>query len=292
MNKKIAIISTHSASAHVANSPEVSGPLCTAADALQVQLVFIHPKDIILSLTPTGIVPTIVHSVQLEECDSLYVRNALHYHTQAYFLTKYFEERGKRVLYESAIFMSGWPRKWFDQMRLQAFNWHIPTQYVCSIDFFAYMAAHNCSLPLVLKPYSGSQGEGVQLARTMPELQAIIQDKQWVEKGVLVQPYLDIIAEYRVLVLNGTVIAAAKKTNDHDFRKNASLGATFTAAPLELFKQFTPACVFTGLYGLDVVHTATGDWKVIEINRCPGWKALQPVTTVNIAEVVLQSLLP
>jgi glutathione synthase/RimK-type ligase-like ATP-grasp enzyme len=46
------------------------------------------------------------------------------------------------------------------------------------------------------------------------------------------------------------------------------------------------------ILGVDILPSVDGEFFVLEVNGCPGWRGLQEVTPFNIAETIIQHLQP
>lgn len=79
----------------------------------------------------------------------------------------------------------------------------------------AWEAAKNIGLPVVVKPVAGNQGKGVAInLKSEDEVRQAFQIAAEFDKEVLVEEFLKGI-DYRLLVINGKVVAAAKREPAH-----------------------------------------------------------------------------
>jgi ribosomal protein S6--L-glutamate ligase len=91
----------------------------------------------------------------------------------------------------------------------------------------------------------------------------------------------------RVFVLAGKVIAAMRRRANGDWRTNVAQGgraepARLTADQEKLALQAVQA-VGAVAAGVDLLPGTDGNWYVLEVNAVPGWRALAPVTGVDVA---------
>jgi len=115
---------------------------------------------------------------------------------------------------------------------------------------------------------------------------------------MLMQEYLKIDGDMRVIVLGGKVLASMRrKSGGSDFRSNFSLGGTVkNVATLEedietLAIRSAQAC---GCYICGVDITVTEDTKkpyIIEVNSSPGTDGIEKATGRNIAREMLENFL-
>ncbi|MFB6294728.1 MAG: RimK family alpha-L-glutamate ligase [Candidatus Nanohaloarchaea archaeon] len=136
------------------------------------------------------------------------------------------------------------------------------------------------SYPLIVKPVSGREGEGVTRIDNREELEAALDD---VEFPVLLQEYIEIEEEYRVLVVGddplGTAVKQAEEGAD---ARNYAQGAEFTAVDTPAVERAAVAIadlMEIEVAGVDIVEAADGTLYEIECNRCPqfeGFAAARP----------------
>lgn len=143
--------------------------------------------------------------------------------------------------------------------------------------------------PLILKASSGSQtGVGVIIVESMRSLHATVQMLTFLKPYVdlLVQEYIKIDYDIRVLVSNGEVIAAMKRNVlSGDIRSNASLGAKIESIVLtEVEKQISlkvAELVEGDLVGVDLLPAKNRDVDqpyILEVNGTPGLGGIEDVT--------------
>ena len=143
--------------------------------------------------------------------------------------------------------------------------------------------------PLILKASSGSQtGVGVIIVESMRSLHASVQMLTFLKPYVdlLVQEYIKIDYDIRVIVSNGEVIAAMKRNVlSGDIRSNASLGAKTESIVLtEVEKQISlkvAELVEGELVGVDLLPAKNRDVDqpyILEVNGTPGLGGIEEVT--------------
>ena len=143
--------------------------------------------------------------------------------------------------------------------------------------------------PLILKASSGSQtGVGVIIAESMRSLHATVQMLTFLKPYVdlLVQEYIKIDYDIRVLVSNGEVLAAMKRNViSGDIRSNASLGAkteTIELTDIEKETSLKVAELVEGdLVGVDLLPAKNRETEqpyILEVNGTPGLGGIEEVT--------------
>lgn len=132
------------------------------------------------------------------------------------------------------------------------------------------------SLPLVAKVARGSSlGEGVHLITSEGDLQ------EYLKRNPLgyIQEYLPLERDLRVILINHRAILAYwKQSPPGEFRHNLARGAALDfegipSAALELARRVSRACNFDDV-GLDLCHTPSQGWQVLEANMNYGREGL------------------
>lgn len=133
--------------------------------------------------------------------------------------------------------------------------------------------------PVVLKTITGAEGIGVSLIDSRESLLGVLQSLWKFNAEVILQEYFEIDFDVRSIVLDGQVVASAKRIKgDGDFRTNKALGNE--TQPYELSEDekrlVLKAAKVSGCYwsGVDhiVVEGKDGEkeYKVLEVNGSPG----------------------
>lgn len=140
------------------------------------------------------------------------------------------------------------------------------------------------TFPMVVKPVDGSGGQGVFRVDSWTDLR-----RAWPPHGgtVVLQPYIDGVREYRVMVLGRRVVGSVFKTpGEGDWRGNATTGAQWHKAniPDAVHRWSVRACEAIGatVAAVDVLQSETG-YHVLEVNVCPGFQHFSEVTGIDFA---------
>jgi ribosomal protein S6--L-glutamate ligase len=133
--------------------------------------------------------------------------------------------------------------------------------------------------PVILKPYRGHRGHGVEIVRTVEELARIMPP----ESPVLVQAYIEGTGEdLKVFVVGDEVFAVRKTFSPTSFAepgRPAPVSAEVRRIALRCGQLFG-----LGLYGLDLIENTTGVW-VVDLNTFPGYKGV-PHIALRIADYI------
>lgn len=172
-----------------------------------------------------------------------------------------------------------------------------PTTWVCEHRHIAHalmQQALDNGKTLVIKPLFGSQGKGVRLIEQRAQF-ALPQD-MFVDGVYYLQEKIDCGAyqhDYRVFVVRGEPIAVMKRQGD-SWLHNVARGARCTACnEVDVADIGVQAAKGIGIdyAGVDVMRDRDGKLWVIEVNSIPAWRGLQTVTSVEIADVLVNDLL-
>jgi RimK family alpha-L-glutamate ligase len=171
----------------------------------------------------------------------------------------------------------------------------VPPTVVCQHADTALEAFEALGGDVVVKPLFGSEGRGMvrvsdsELAwrtfRTLERTQSILYMQQFIR-----HPGWDL----RVFVLGGRVLTAMRRYSGGDWRTNVAQGGRGEVERLgpdeERLALRAAAAVGAVVAGVDLLPGPAGEWYVIEVNAVPGWRALAPVTGVDVATAMIDFL--
>lgn len=142
--------------------------------------------------------------------------------------------------------------------------------------------------PLILKPQTGFQGKGVTLVNNENEFRDYLRTSE--EENLIAQQYIaDIVDEFRVIVVGGKGLGAARKVGS-GLTKNATQGTVFEGvddAEVVSFAEKASKLGTADVYGTDVVRTAAGRLYLIENNRAPNFMAFRDATGIAVEEEIV-----
>ena len=144
---------------------------------------------------------------------------------------------------------------------------------------------------VVVKPLFGSRGVGATRI-TDPEIALTVFKSLTFQHGVLyLQEYVDHgTSDIRAFVIKDRVVAAMRRVST-GWKTNYSQGARPT--PTKLSKEHEELAIKASqavgckISGVDILEGPDGP-KICDVNSQPGWKGLQVVTKVNIAEEIVK----
>ncbi len=149
--------------------------------------------------------------------------------------------------------------------------------------------AFGLRLPLLSKPVEGRHGEGVTIMTTQKELESFVAGNT---DDVLVQPLLPIDEEFRVFVIGTRSLGVVLKTPAEGSQiANYAAGARFSASklPARIEQEAIALCAQQGISigGVDIARVGDA-FYLLEINRCPEFKAFTKATGVNVAREIVE----
>jgi len=128
--------------------------------------------------------------------------------------------------------------------------------------------------PVVIKTITGAEGIGVSIVDSYQSLKSVLQSLWKYDAEVLIQQYFDVQFDVRTLVLDGKIIASAKRIRgSSDFRTNLALGNTGEPHELTEVEKETvlKAAKTSGAFYVAVDHLLVdGQPYVLELNGSPG----------------------
>ena len=155
------------------------------------------------------------------------------------------------------------------------------------------LSSNDISFPLIIKTNYGLHGVGVLLANTIQSAKSIIDLLQKQKTPFCVQEFIEHTNADRVVLLDGQLLGAMRKSiNTDDFRGNAR-----SATPLKLIPRAEDLIKFKRISkDLDarfiaIDYTLVDDeLYIFEINTSPGLEALQSVTDYCIYTRMIETL--
>ena len=151
--------------------------------------------------------------------------------------------------------------------------------------------------PLVVKPVSGRQGEGVFLAPDAASLRRYLAAAGDLRRGIIVQRFIPPAGrrDLRILVLGRQIAGASVlRPAEGDFRSNFHLTGSAEAVDPEaaIGSLAVSAVLALGLQvaGVDlVIDNRKRPW-IMEVNYAPGFRGLEAATGLDIAGAMVEYL--
>lgn len=187
--------------------------------------------------------------------------------------------------------------KYLTTVRLEAAGLRVPPTIVCQDAEAALEAFQVLGCDVIVKPLFGSEGRGMmriadadlawRTFRTLERLNCVLYLQQTIR-----HPGWDL----RLFVLERKVIAAIRRHANGSWRTNVAQGGraeAFQPSEVECDLALRAAeAVGCPVAGVDLLPGPDGGWYVLEVNAVPGWRALAPVTGVDVAARIIEYLVP
>ncbi len=147
--------------------------------------------------------------------------------------------------------------------------------------------------PLLSKPVLGRHGQGIVIHNDLKSLQKTISEST---ENLIIQDYLEIKAEYRVFVVGNKSLGVVRKIPESGTTiANYAAGAKFIKArlPKDVVSEAVLLCrkQEIDIGGVDIACDKNGNYFLLEINRCPEFKAFQKVREVDVAKEIIHLIL-
>ena len=153
--------------------------------------------------------------------------------------------------------------------------------------------------PMVLKTLQGSRGVGVLLVETERSLQSTVSLVYQIDPfcDILLQEYVDMDFDIRVMIVNRKIIGAIKREKViDDFRSNISQGAN--AKKIKLTKLEEEACLraakavngqWVGVDFIPAKNRKTEEPFILEVNHSPGTQGISKALGKEVCEEVIEA---
>lgn len=169
---------------------------------------------------------------------------------------------------------------------------NIPTHFLCSHTENVPSLILDFSPPYILKPVSGRHGEGIVVAQSADEVEKHSAES---ENDFLLQKFLEIDEEYRVFVVGGEALGCIRKVPEEGSKvANYAAGASFhnTDLPDDITQEAVALCAQQGIDigGVDLARIGE-TYYLLELNRCPEFKAFYGATGIEVALHIVDFLL-
>jgi RimK family alpha-L-glutamate ligase len=147
---------------------------------------------------------------------------------------------------------------------------------------------------VVIKPLFGSRGLGSTRIRDEEIAFSVFRAIRFYHGMIYLQEFLPHgSSDIRAFVIDGRVIAAMRRVAK-GWKTNYSQGSrpesVKLAKNLDDMAIKSAGCVGCKIAGVDILETRRGPY-VVEVNSQPGWKGLQSVTRIRVADRIVEFVL-
>jgi len=201
-------------------------------------------------------------------------------------IARYFKKKGKvvveDVLATKAMYMEKFSPTMVDDK--------VPTlDYAVLFDKKTVYQTH-LEFPFIVKGLDGSMGKKVNLVHNTEEYRETIERYGY---PVLLQQYVPITRDYRVMVVDGEVLGVMARSNtEKSFLTTCGGGKReCVELPEHALDIALRATKVSGLMvaGVDLLEWK-GEYYMLEANMSPQFRVFERVTGVNVAEKILEAI--
>ena len=158
----------------------------------------------------------------------------------------------------------------------------------------AIKAFHELGGDIVVKPLFGSRGQGATRVNDIDIADTIFKAITFHHGVIYMQEFVEHgFSDIRAFVIGNHVVASMRRVAT-GWKTNYSQGAK--PAPAKITKEFEEMAVKSAkavgckIAGVDILEGPDGP-RIVDVNSQPGWKGLQVVAKVNIAEEIVNFML-
>jgi [lysine-biosynthesis-protein LysW]--L-2-aminoadipate ligase len=226
--------------------------------------------------------------VVLQRCISYY-RSA--------FLTRILENFGVRVINSSKV-SEACGNKLVTSMLLAKAGVPTPDTYVALSSESVFETAEKLGYPVVVKPFTGSWGRMVDIAKEPQTLGTIVEYRESMQNPVEHMYYLQEFVkrpprDIRLIVAGDEVIASVYRiAPEGEWRTNVARGGTTTGFKLnkeiEDITLRAAKAVGGGILGVDAMESEEHGYTIHEVNNTVEFKGAQGATEHRIAKKMIQ----
>jgi RimK family alpha-L-glutamate ligase len=146
--------------------------------------------------------------------------------------------------------------------------------------------------PYILKDIKGAQGKNIFKTDTLNDIKSIIEKNKSVH--FMLQPYLELEHDLRILVLGGRILGAMDKIHtENNFKGNISQGAVGEKFILtDKIKDIVYKSYFLNkadFVGIDI-GISQGKEYLLEVNRAPQFRGFNKYMKINVGEEIIKYL--
>ena len=249
----------------------------------QVDLIDIRKIEIKISNTKTEV---LYDGEEFKNYDCLYIKASFRYSSLAYALTEIFKKKCYVPIDSYAHIIAH--NKFMTHLNFASNNAiKMPGTYYAAKIGETKKFLNTLNYPIILKFPTGTHGKGVIFTDSAKSAQSMVDAIDVFKQPLLVQDYIDIQSDIRVIVAGDRIIGSMRRiAAKGEIRANAHQGGNaepFIVTPeikrisLEAAKQ-----IKANICAVDIIESDYGP-LLLEVNTSPGLQKITSVTKKNIA---------
>lgn len=270
--------------------------LTEEAQHLGIELRIVKPNSVDLLVTRTGRRSVRVDGAETPLPDVFVPRTGSGTTYFALAVCRHIERLGVHTL-NRAEAIECVKDKLYSQQVLAASNLPVPDTMLAKHPIDVDLVEQTIGFPCVVKPLSGSHGDGVFLADSKDRFGDVMDfiSTSAPSANLIIQEFIAAGAgrDLRVIVVGGRCVACMQRLSvDGSFKTNYSRGGTVERFPMtdEIEWLSTEAARVLGLdiAGVDLLFDKDGHFRICEVNSAPQFKGMESLGEVNVARQILQ----
>jgi RimK family alpha-L-glutamate ligase len=260
---------------------------------LDISVERIYVEDIIISYKDTSVHLKTNTFDLLKDFDIFIFRSDVRKNlNKTFFIAKALKKANKSFINDTFSNYTTFSDKLSVLNTLQELNINHPKTFYADSKELLMSAGKELDFPFILKDPYGWQGESVYLIKTQQAFEKKI--LQLPKQGFILQEYLPIDHDIRIIVIGYEAIGAMKRLNPkNDFRSNLSIGGTAKqislTKDLKCISEQIANHINSAMLGIDFfIHN--DKIYVIEIETSPGFAGFSQCTKTKPVSLLLNYL--
>ncbi len=237
---------------------------------------------------------TVLYNGQpLEKYDCLYMRGSYKYSTLLYALSEVYRDKCFVPIDANAHIIAH--NKFMTHLFLSSEkSLKMPATYFAAKISETKEFLKTLNYPIIMKFPSGTHGKGVIFTESYSSASSMIDALNVFDQPVIIQDYVNIKSDIRIIVAGDKVVGAMKRTSAKDeVRANAHMGGDaepfVVTQEIKLMSIKAAQKLKAGVCAVDIIESEYGP-QILEINTSPGLQKITEVTKKNIAKEIASYL--
>lgn len=264
----------------------------------------LHIEDITFEISNTPVIKS--PHIDLPELDVILFREVFRKMKAAIMLARYLKTNSNVLVIDNNLSTEQFlVNKVREGLTLKAAGLPFPKtfyaltleQYLNNLEYIESFLGY----PLLVKHNSAGKGAKIYKVDSREELvdkikQINAEDPKKAIKRYHLQEFLNLKADYRVLVVGRKVVGAMQRIpKEGEFRANFSLGGS--VKPVELTPELkslaerATQAVNSDFAGVDVVYTTENKPYILEVNRTPGFEGFTKAHKIDVPQLFVDYIL-
>jgi hypothetical protein len=201
------------------------------------------------------------------------------------------QQYGEQVLYDTTCLRQYSPfyeDKLFQNLQFNRMS--IPTPVTYYAQTILELQSLLPGFPVIQKKRISSRSLGNYVVRSVEELQKNLRDTT--VKDMIFQEYLDLAADYRILIFKNTILGTVGRTVrvNEEQKVRVKVADQITNMKPEILETAKRAAAAFGadFAGVDVITDTSGNWYLVEVNLSPQFSAFERITGIDVAGIIIE----